>query len=71
MSLVPSIHVLREGSLTLHNEHGMPCALFINGLYVDEYLQNLDGRDLDIPYKIPYFFLTTEPNQMGFLPKYK
>ena len=24
----------------------------------------------DMPYKTPYFFVITEPNQMGFSPRY-
>ena len=32
-------------------------------------LQNLNERDYDILNKYLYFFVTTEPNRMGFSPK--
>ena len=67
MSLVCSIQVLTDGKLTLHNEHGIPIHVLLNGLYTCRCLYKtwMEGT-CDIPDKNPYFFMTTEPNRMVF-----
>ena len=65
MSLVPSIQVLTASRLTLHNELRIPDSCWMVYAY---YVQILDGRHSWQTFhdKNPYFFMTTEPNCMGF-----
>ena len=56
---VPSIQVLTEGRLTLHNEDEFRTPF--EWFPVDVYNTWME-RTYDIPYKNPYFSVTTEPN---------
>ena len=66
MSWVPSIQVLTERRLALHNEPGIPYSFWT--VYVDLYKTWMEST-YDKYNKNPYFFVTTEPNRMEFSPK--
>ena len=69
MSSVPSIHsFLTASRLTLHNEH-RNSTLLLNGFNMQIMYKSWMECTHDKHNKIPHFFVTTEPNQMGFSPR--